>query len=171
MPAMATLLLLTLQLRLQRKQVDLQRQVNEHDYDLAYVQQARADLEFYIQELNGALRVPLPYGNTVREVLLDRFRPQAQSALADPNLVSLAVELDGAEPRCIAIWFGVYQALSGLASGTGPQFEVNKHAAPIKLVATLSHDVCVALDNFHYVRTSGYLPGEYKFSKLLFAEA
>jgi hypothetical protein len=165
--AFATLLLLTVQLGLQRKQVDLQRQINQHEYDVAYVQQARADLEFYIHELNDALSRKVPSGGTFREVLLDRFRPSDEEMLNDSRLLSLALELDRSERRCIGIWFAVYQGLVGLTGGTGPQFEVNKNAAPLKLIATLTHEVCVALDNFHHIRTSGRLAGHYRFSPLL----
>lgn len=165
--AFATLILLTFQLRLQRKQVDLQRQINQHEYDLAYVQQSRADLEFYIQQLHQALETEIRVGNTIREVLLDCYCMANDEGLNDSRLLSLAVDLDREEPRCIAIWFAVYPILVGLSGGTGPQFDVNKNAAPQKLIATLGHQVCVALDNFHHVRTSGSLQGKYKFSPLL----
>jgi hypothetical protein len=165
--ALATLVLLSIQLYLLKRQVDLQRQINDHETSLAYVQQVRADMEFYIQQLREALDHRLQYGNTVREVLIDKFCPSEAEQLNDDRLRALATELDHAEPRSIAIWFAVYQGLTLLTSGKGPQFEVNKGAACLKLVATLGHRTCAALDHYHHVRTSSLLRGHYEFSPLL----
>jgi hypothetical protein len=136
---------------------------------LAYIQQSRADLEFYIQQLHQALASSVRTGNTVREILKDQFCPSDEGKLHDTRLYSLSLDLDREEPRCIAIWFAVYPILVGLTGGTGPQFEVNKNAALQKLIATLGFDMCVALDNYLHVRSAGSLEGKYQFSPLLVA--
>jgi uncharacterized membrane protein len=157
--AVVTLIVLAMQVALQSRQVELQKQINEHGVDQDYIQQARADLEFYVIQVHTALGPGTHYGNTIREILLDRFQPANAQTLGDEQLRLLASELDRIEPRCLALWFAIYPILVGFASGTGAHFEVNKTASMQKLIAILGFEACVSLDNFHHIRTSGSLKG------------
>jgi hypothetical protein len=162
--ALATLVVLAFQVRLQAQQVRLQQQMNEHEYDQAHIQQWRSDLEFYVQHLVGTLSTKTRYGNTISEILIDRFRPADAAALHEPRLRDVAMEIDSAEPRCLALWFAIYPILVGFESGTGTAFEVNKVGSKQKMIAMLGADVCVAMDNYHHVRTGGRLKKHYAFS-------
>lgn len=165
--AVATLVVLAMQVLLQRRQTELQRKMGEHEVDQAFILQARADLEFYVLQLHSALATKTVYGNSVRELLLDQFQPNSFELLAQDSLKRLAEQIDRAEHRCIALWSAVYPLLVGLAAGRGPHFENNANGAMQKLVGILGFDVCVALDNFHFVRTLGTLKGRHRFSPLL----
>lgn len=62
-----TLVLLVLQLRMQAK-------LNTHEYDQAYIGQGRADIEFYLNQLQKAVDEQLPNGETFRQVLIQKYQ-------------------------------------------------------------------------------------------------
>lgn len=94
--ALATLAVLVMQ-------VSLQKQVHNHDIDQTFVQQTRADTEFYVRQLSEALTVKLHYGNQAVEILLDQFQPPSVEELDSSTLRTLAAEIEAASPRIYAL--------------------------------------------------------------------
>lgn len=148
-------------------QVKLQRQMNQHEFDRAHIEQARADIEFYLLRLAESLQAQLSTGNTVREVLHHQFQPSATPELDSQRLQALAKEVDGQVPRVLALMFGIYPILAGLASGGETMYQLNMTSALQKMVAMLGFETCVALENFHRCRTEGRSQVPYQFSPLL----
>lgn len=158
--AVSTLLILYVQ-------VGLQRQINEHQYVQSHLQQARSDLEFYSVQLVSALEAHLLPGQTVRQVLHTNFGPHDAGALDQEYMRELAANIDANAPSSLALWFAVYPILAGLEAGKGSQFEMTLSSSISKLIAMLSFETCVALDNYHRTRTKGRISVRYKFSPLL----
>ncbi|WP_231379573.1 hypothetical protein [Polaromonas sp. CG_9.11] len=97
-------------------QVGLQKQVNDHSYNQAHFEQARADIEFYAIQLAGKLeQIALP-GQTFRSVQHSNFQPRTAIELDSDSLHTLAASIDAAMPGVMGMWFGVYPILAGLAS-------------------------------------------------------
>lgn len=110
-------------------QVVLQRAVNTHQFDQAHIQQARADMEFYVVRLAEALDSKLAVGNTVREILHAHFQPSTRGELGSPRLRLLATKVDREAPRIMGLLFGIFPVLIGLRSARDKTFEMNHTSA------------------------------------------
>ncbi|MBC2731095.1 hypothetical protein [Thiobacillus sp.] len=148
-------------------QVMLQKQINEHQYVQSHIEQARADLEFYCVQLAEALDQTLLPGQTVRQVLHQNFQPSSLAALDDDSLRALASNIHANAPTALALWFAIYPILAGLIAGKSAPFEMTLHSSVAKLIAMLSFETCIALDNYHRTRTEGRMSTPYRFSPLL----
>lgn len=151
-------------------QAKLQKQLHDHELNQAYIQQARADIEFYVQRLDEAMSLPLSYGNTVREILHTQFQPTSVSDLSTDRVRSLARELDLAAPRVLGLLFAVQSILAGLSASQEAPYRLNYTSALQKLTSILSFETCVTLENFHRVQTEGRLNVKYAFSPILRAK-
>lgn len=158
--ALATLLVLLMQ-------VALQRAINTHQFDQAHIQQARADIEFYVIRLAETMGNRLAVGNTVRELLHAQFQPSTGEELDSPQLKLLAHQIDQEAPRVMGLLFGILPVLVGLRSTKDKTFEMNHTSALQKMIAMLSFETCVALENYHRARTEGRAGSPYHFSPLL----
>lgn len=150
-------------------QVRIQSHLNDHEFRQSHILQARADMEFYAIELSEKVKGVAMPGASYREILQRNFQPADAGALDEGSLRTLAADVDALEPSILGMWFGVYQVLEGLAEGSRDHvsFRMTLNSSLLKLVALLSFETCVALDNFHRARTIGKVKVEYKFSPLL----
>lgn len=160
-------LLAMLALAVLLKQVVLQAHMNLHESDQAYLQQAREDIEFYstqmVQVING---IALP-GKTLRAVLHENFEPPSVEELDSQQLRQLAANIHALIPPAVDIWAAVYPILMGLDAGKTRMYNMTLVSSSQKLIALLSFETCVALDNFHRARTEGRAQVRYLFSPLL----
>jgi hypothetical protein len=148
-------------------QVGLQKQINIHEFTQAQISQARADIEFFAAQLSEILnKIAIP-GHTFRSVLHSNFQPETAVDLDSVTLRALAANIDANSPSVMGIWSSVYPILAGLAAGETKTFEVTFYSSLQKLAALLSFETCVALDNFHRVRTEGRITVVYRFSPIL----
>lgn len=148
-------------------QIGLQKQINDHSYNQSHFAQARADIEFYAVQLAEKLnQVALP-GMPVRSVLHSNFQPRTAVELDDAALRVVAANVDAAVPGLLGMWSGIYPILTGLAAIDEATYRMTLTASIQKLIALLSFETCVALDNFYRVRTEGRLSVAYRFSPLL----
>lgn len=161
--ALATLAVLVMQ-------VSLQKQVHKHEKDQAFIQQTRADVEFYVQRLAEVLATNFSQGGPVSEVgevLLTHFQPPTEAELDDQQLRDLAAKIDKEVPRIYALWSAIQAILAGLSATNQPISQMHYVAALQKLIAMLGFESCVALEHFERVRTQGKLNGGYHFSPVL----
>ena len=148
-------------------QVGLQRQINDHQYDQAYISQARIDLEFYAKSLSEKMEAHVIPGVTVRQFLHREFQPQTLTELDSPPRRELATNLDVMVPSIFGMWTGIYPILAGLQSNDLPAYQMTLSSAIQKLIAILSFETCASLENFHRTRTEGKLKVSYQFSPLI----
>ena len=148
-------------------QARIQQQLHKHELDQAYIQQARADVEFYVNRLSDLLSLRLPNGSTVREVLHHNFQPEAASQLDSELIRRLAKELDREVPHTLGVLFALQSILAGLSASEEGAYRLNFTSAVQKLTAILGFETCVSLENFHRARTEGRLDIRYLFSPLL----
>lgn len=150
-------------------QVRIQSQLNDHEFRQSHIAQARADIEFYALELSRKLNGVAMPGASYREVLHRNFQPASAAALDDENLKTLAANISSLEPSLLGMWVGIYPILEGLAAASSQHvtFRMALNSSLQKLVALLSFETCVALDNFYRTRTEGKVNVKYRFSPIL----
>lgn len=149
------------------QQVRLQTQMNVHEADQAYLQQAREDIEFYSIQMAQAMNLIALPGATLRAVLHEHFKPQSLGELDSLQLRQLAANIHVHMPSAFDIWAAVYPILMGLKVGNTRMYDMTHGSSIQKLIALLSFETCVALDNFHRARTEGQGKVAYEFSSLL----
>ena len=154
-----TIILLFVQLR-------MQVQLNTHEYDQTHIGIARADIEFYLNELKEAIDEPLSNGNTFRGVLLQGYQSVSKVELLEPTLTEVSFYIERSNPRVFSLWAAIYPILMGLDAGGTLPYDLNFKSAIQKITAMLGFDTCVGLDNFHYSRSAGRVHNEYQFSPL-----
>lgn len=150
-----------------RKQVVLQGQLYVHERDLAHVQQARVDIEFYSTQMAQVLSGFARPGKTLRAVLHESFEPENVAELDSQQLRRLAANIHAVTPPAFDIWAAVYPLLGGLMAGKTIMYDMALGSCTQKLIALLSFETCVALDNLHRTRCEGNAQVDYVFSPLL----
>lgn len=148
-------------------QVRLQRQVNTHQYDQAYITQARADIHFYATKLAEALQVLIVDNITIRRYLHQHFQRPKLTDFDTAAIRSLALELDQNAPHVFSMWGAIYPIFVGLNSKKDDFLSMTEVSSKNKLIALLGFETCVCLDNFHRVRSEGRLRLPYAFSPQL----
>lgn len=164
-PIMAALTLIVLV-----HQVRAQHRLNEHEFDQAYIVQARADIEFYLLRLATEMDFKISTGNTIGEVLHHQFRPSTTAELDERSRLDIANLLYRENPRVFAFWSGIYSVLAGLSAPERNPYSLTKVSASQKMIAMLSFKTCEALDNYHRSQSHGEIKVCYEFSQLLRVE-
>lgn len=152
------------------RQTNLQSQINGHQYDQAHIVQARADLDFYASKLAEALKDHLLPDLTVRRFLHKHFQPPKTEDLDDEERRTLAANLNFASPQVFDLWSAVYPIFGGLEAPRTDShftFKATLTSSKTRLIALLSFETCVCLENFYRVRTEGEIDVPYQFSPLL----
>lgn len=149
------------------RQVKSQSRFNEHEVDQRYIEQSRADVQYYLEQLDRALQVRDPNGATVRQMLQQHFQPESITGLVAPQLVSIARSLNQQYPQPLSLWSAIYPILSGLQSAGRFPYEHNAVGTMQKIVAMVTFETSVTLDNLHYCLTGGKSLIKYQFSPLV----
>src|ERR1035437_302475 len=75
-------------------QVQLQGQLNEHTFDQGYIQDVRADLHFYLEQLAYEFRMEFSDGQDVVSILVSNFAYVSFSDLQQPQTVEIGKVLN-----------------------------------------------------------------------------
>lgn len=145
------------------RQVGLQEQVN----DQYYLQQAREDIEFYASQLSTILDDPLVGDVSLRAVLHERFMLCNTETLSSEEMKEIAIDIHRIIPKSIDMWSAIYHILIGLTAFDSAQFKMTLSSSKQKLIALLSIEICVALDNLHFSRSHETCSFNYEFSPYL----
>jgi hypothetical protein len=148
-------------------QISLQRKMNKHEFDQAYLQQARADIEFYSIQIATIMEKQIFTDKTLQTVLHENFEPPIATDLNSFERRQFAARIHALVPSSYDLWDATYPILTGLAAGNERSFNMTLNSSKQKLIALLSFETCVALDNFHRARSEGRLNISYCFSPLL----
>lgn len=159
------LALLTLLLLL--AQVKLQGRMNNHTFDQSFVQDARADLHFYLEQLANELSREFDDGSEIQTLLIAAFAYPGTEDLKDEMVMASAAALNKRHHRLVALWSAIYGILAGLKANDYPPYSNNYATAKQKAVAMLSYACCAALDNLAWCASEGRLNYTYEFSAAL----
>lgn len=162
--AVLTFVVLLRQLRLQRQATEIQVETTKHMFVQSFVQDARADIEFYLSELSGLLDTSLSNGLVPRLVLQGNFERVAPDQLRSEQLRDYANALNASCPKLQALWMAILPILSGLSTLTESPHHMHLVGAKQKAIAMLSYRTCVAMDNYLYCSSEGRMT-DYYFSE------
>lgn len=156
----ATLLIL-------RHQLNLQRQMHEHQYTQTYIQQARTDVEFYLGELGRVLHVAVGRGHTLGTFLEEAFAHATLEQLDNEDLKATARKTHLGEPRLVGLIHGLQQVLGGLTASNAMPFRLALVSGRQKAIALIGFPMLVALEHYERTLNEGKLRGPYFFSPRL----
>jgi hypothetical protein len=139
------------------RQVQLQQATNKHSYDQAYLQNAKADIDFYFEQLVKALEEHDGPGPTVRTTIATSFERANIEALQGDVLKASARRVNARFPQVQAIWAAIYSIYAGMGSNKEAPFRLHFTSAQQKAIVLLSFPTCVALDHYLYCITEGRL--------------
>lgn len=145
-------------------QVRSQNEIGKYQLDHAYIDQARADIEFYLVQLDRSLAQEVQPGVTTRELLHKLFIPTPERTLQELSVTQVAREFNLQHPRPFDLWSAIYPYFAGLAAPGSFPYEHHSLAARQKAVVIASFRTCVALDNLHYILSEGRMSTKYVFS-------
>jgi hypothetical protein len=148
-------------------QYKLQHDTHRHATDQAFVQVARADIEFYLQRLSAAVDSNGLSGRTARHVLLHQFRPQSLGELLQPNVHLIAKELDGDVPHLLTLFHATWMILNALSQSKSIEYRIALTSSLNKVMALLGQEACVSLENFQRARVGDHPELNYFYSPLL----
>jgi hypothetical protein len=148
-------------------QLKSQNRFQEHEIDQRYIEQNRADIHFYLEQLDRALQVKNPNGATLRQMLHDCFLFNDAALFGDPKRIELPQGMNSQYPQLLGIWGAIYPVWVGLDSQKRFPYLHNAATALQKMIAVASYDTCVALDQYHRTLTEGRVKVPYQFSPLL----
>lgn len=154
--ALLTLAMLIVQLQIQAK-------LNEHTFDSAYVQDARGDLQFFLDHLRTELAASFAEGVTVRDALVGRLGYLTKDSLLEPSVSQEAKSLNKKFNRLMPLWSGVNSVFAGLGNAGYPPYSNNYATAKLKAIALLSYECCAGLDNLSWLASDGAM-GSSEFS-------
>jgi hypothetical protein len=166
MSGIYTPILALLTLAVLAAQVRLQASMNRHTFDQAYVQEARDQISFALQQLAVEIVKKTPDGTEVRTLLIGAFAYQEMAALQQPKLQTLAQAVHNQHnPRLFALWSEFYAALAGLRTHEFHPYSSAFSAMKQRAITTLSYEGCAALDNFVWCMSEGRLNYGFEFSR------
>jgi hypothetical protein len=148
-------------------QVLLQYQINFHQYDQTYIQEARSEVQYYLEQMDRELAKNLDSGVNIRDFLHSAFELADINELSSKQFFEIAREFNRIHPRVCAIWSAIYTIFAGLRSQKQFPYEHNFGAAKQKAIVMTTFTTCVALDHFLWCVLKGRLSLEFEFSPVL----
>jgi hypothetical protein len=157
---------LVVQVILQRQTTRLEFENAKHMHDQVYLQDARADIQFYLTQMVEALDKVAVESHTARDVLRI-FERATVEQLSNAEVKRLSDSLDSSVPQVQALWMAIYPIFAGLSSRSQYDYSLQFVSAKQKTIAMLSYPICAALDNYLYCRVEGNVIYAYEFSTQL----
>ena len=151
-PILAVLTLLVL-----LAQVGLQEKMNRHTFDQAFVQDARSDVHFYLDQIAQELARIYEDGHPIGPTLIEVFAYPAKPQLLVAPVADIAKALNKRQPGLLASWSAFYSVLAGLGAHDWHPYKNAHLAAKQKAIAILSYAGCAALDNYTFSASEGRL--------------
>lgn len=145
------------------RQFSLQKHMN----DQYYLQQAREDIEFYASQLSNILDESLVGNVPLRAVLHEKFMFCSPKNLCPMDMKNISIDIHKVMPQALDIWVAIYPVLIGLSAVDDSLFKMTLASSKQKIVALLSFEICVALDNLHFCRADGKSSFTYIFNQKL----
>lgn len=152
------------------QQVRFQAQSNKHMFDHAHLQNAQADLAFYLLRLELALNERMQDvasagdGASAGAFLESWYSNVPHQQLQEPSLQLIASDFNRSYPKVLATWNAIQSIFAGLTATKEFPYDGHASSAKQKAVVTVTYGVCVALDKFVWCVSEGRLGGPYLFA-------
>ena len=149
------------------RQIYLQWETNTHTFDQAHIQQADANVAFYLDRLEKALNSHDANGKRSRDLLESSFMNATRIAeLETQPAVATSTYLNRRFPEVFAAWSAFQAIISGLEAGEGHLYRLSLTSAKQRAIVVLSFGTCVTLDNYCWCLHRGGHDVPYVFSPL-----
>ena len=155
-PAIAFLALLILV-----GQFKAQAAMNKHQYDQAFIQDSRKDLDYYLEKIEEALNEKHVHGQSVRNFLLATYTNVNDEHLKSLATIEAARVFNVSHPKIQNMWLAIYPLLIGLESQKEFPYVHNFSGSKLRVSSVLEYGTCVAIDNFIYCITNDLYKGNY----------
>jgi uncharacterized membrane protein len=138
-------------------QVGLQEKMNRHTFDHAFVQDARSDVHFYLDQIAKELGRIYEDGRPIGPTLIEAFSYSTNPQLLAAPLCDIAKALNKKQPGLLASWSAFYSVLAGVGVHDWHPYKNAHIGAKQKAIAILSYAGCAALDNYAFAASEGRL--------------
>jgi hypothetical protein len=159
-PILAVFTLLVIML-----QVQLQSSMNRHTFDHKFVEDARVDIHFYLEQLAREISRELDDGSTFKSRIVEVFGYCTVDEMKLPASIDVAKSLNRKNHSLVAMWTAYYSILAGLKANNYYPYSNGFGSAKQKAIALLSYECCAALDNLTHSVSDGRLNLQYEFSR------
>ncbi|WP_438971666.1 hypothetical protein [Methylophaga sp.] len=144
------------------RQTKSQESVYKHQFDQAYIQDVRTDLNFYLARLDSYLDVQNHQEETPRSALA-RFSSISEDNLLNDESQMLARQFISKHRKVIDIWIALYPLLIGLSVNKKYPYDLCYSGSILKIATVLSMSSCVSLDQIYYLSNHGIKKDELIF--------
>jgi hypothetical protein len=146
------------------KQLLSQNSINEHQFDQSYISEARADIQYYLEQLQRKMDTRMIDGSNLRDHIDSLFSSLKTEKESAKSQKIKAKNIHQTDPTLFSLWSAIYPILIGLKTIKRYPYEHNFSNALQKIIAMNTYESCVALDNYHYLITDGRSIVEYQFT-------
>lgn len=145
-------------------QVRLQASMNRHTFDQSFVQQARDQISFSLEQLAKEMSREFKDGSEIKELLIGEFAYANAERLSKPDVIAVAKSLNRQHHRLFSLWSEFYSAMSGLRVHDFDPYNTTYTSMKQRAISMLSYEGCAALDNLVWCVSDGQLNYGYEFS-------
>jgi len=144
-------------------QLLIQRAMSKHQHDIAFVNSAREDINFYITKLENYLDKAYNDRESIKDYIDTNFRLLEIEDLRRQDVISQIQLFNQSHQYIFDIWLAIYPILKGLESSKSYPYEHNFESAKLRISSCLSFGTCVAIDNIYYVVSRDLNNGKYYY--------
>jgi len=130
-------------------QAKSQATINKHQLDQSYIQDVRADIDFYLKRLDQYLDESILTEETAR-IALRRFSLFNEELLRSEEGSAASKEFISKYRKVFDIWLAIYPLLIGLNVNKKYPYDLCYTGSILKICTVLSMESCIALDKIYY---------------------
>ena len=139
-----------------------QLEINKHQIDSTFLSNARADLHFYIEQLEKILQEPEQISNApLSHAIITMFSSRSHDELRGAIYAKDVKRITMSDSRVSGLWGAIYAIFAGLKSVDHHNYDFVYVSSKQKCVSVFGYALCDALDNHHFV-ACGY-PADFPY--------
>lgn len=141
----------------------IQRSMNKHQHDQAFISAAREDINFYIGKLENYLSRSYDGSKSIQEHITSHYRALENNDLNNLEVVQSINAFHEKHQYIVDIWMAIYPILKGLQVNKKYPYEHALNGGILRVSSCLSFATCRAIDNMYHVITKDIQHGQYYY--------
>lgn len=143
-------------------QLSSQVHFNKHQIDQSFLNNSRADLHFYIDQLEIILLKHEKISNApLSHALVSMFGSRTHEQLKGAICAKDVKRIGMTDNRISGVWGAIYAIFSGLKASNETDYSLVYVSSKQKCIAIFGYAICDALDNFHFA--AGQYPADFPY--------
>jgi hypothetical protein len=143
-------------------QLSSQVQINKHQIDQSFLNNSRADLHFYIDQMEKVLQkheqiANVPLSHAITSMFGSRTHEELKGTIYNKDVRRVGMT----DSRVSGIWGAIYAIFAGLKASDETDYNLVYVSSKQKCISIFGCALCDALDNFHFV--SCQYPADFKY--------